>query len=453
VLKAAGARAVAAMRRYARFVWGRDRAALGAWTAAWTRLARITTWSVRGVFVHRLSLQAAALAYYTLFSIVPVLVVALWVLKLFHLIPYLKPEEADGPAARAELTSANQFLREAVRAILAAVDRAGRLETGLVGLAALLYGVLRQVHHVEVALDTIAGARNRPAHYRRMLGYLALLALPPALLVVSGLLRLLAHLPLGSSFARGLSWLLEAAPLLRSAAGVTVGLGILCLALAIFYASAARARVAFSSAIAGGALGAALLAAVLWAFARLQIGVSRAGALESGMAAVPVFLLWAFSSWLVVLIGAQVAVAHELDGILIHGARVAPLEPYDEQMAGVQIMVEVARGARGAGDASPTTGELARRLRLLPESVRVVAGRLQRAGLLDRTDDGYRLACDPDRTTLRDVVGALLGRPDENHDGQPRRTGATLTELVEKNAASRARAAALSSNDTALSSE
>ena len=449
-LKAVAARAVAAMRRYARFVWGRDRATLGAWAAAWTRLARITTWSVRGVFVHRLSLQAAALAYYTLFSIVPVLVVALWVLKLFHLIPYLKPEEAE---TRAELTSANQFLREAVRAILAAVDRAGRLETGLVGLAALLYGVLRQVHHVEVALDTIAGARNRPAHYRRMLGYLALLALPPALLIVSGMLRMLAQLPLGSSFARGLAWLLEATPLLKSAAGVTVGLGILCLALAIFYASAARARVAFSSAIAGGALGAVLLAAVLWAFARLQIGVSRAGALESGMAAVPVFLLWAFSSWLVVLIGAQVAVAHELDGIVIHGARVAPLDPYDEQMAGVQIMVEIARGARGAGEASATTGELARRLRLLPESVRVVASRLQRAGLLARTDDGYRLTCDPDRTTLRDVVGALLGRADENGDGRPRRTGATLSELVEKNAASRARAAALSSNDTALRSE
>lgn len=123
-------------------------------------------------------------------------------------------------------------------------------------------------------------------------------------------------------------------------------------------------------------------------------------------------------------------------------------------MAGVQIMVEIARGARGAGEASATTGELARRLRLLPESVRVVASRLQRAGLLGRTDDGYRLACDPDRTTLRDVVGALLGHPDdENRDGQPRRTGATLTELVAKNAASRARAATLSANDTALRSE
>ena len=64
------------------------------------------------------------------------------------------------------------------------------------------------------------------------------------------------------------------------------------------------------------------------------------------MAAIPVFLLWSFTSWLVVLIGAQIAVAHELDGVLIHGARAWRLDPYEEQVAGVQIMVEATRGAR-----------------------------------------------------------------------------------------------------------
>ena len=54
-----------------------------------------------------------------MFSIVPVLVVALWALKLFHLIPYLKPADGDGAVtadagadARAD---ANVLLREAVR--------------------------------------------------------------------------------------------------------------------------------------------------------------------------------------------------------------------------------------------------------------------------------------------------------------------------------------------------
>jgi membrane protein len=406
----------------------------------------VVTLSIRGVRAHKLSLQAAALAYYTLFSIVPVLVVALWVLKAFHLLHYLMPEVAPPPeataagaAAEMHVPGANTMLRSALRAILSAVDRAGRLEAGIVGLAALAYGVIRQIIHVEGALNTIAGRRDRPARRWRMLGYLALLALPPALLIVSGLLRGVSRIPVGAAVADAVSWLLAEIPLLRSAIAAVVGLAILCFALTIFYASATRARVAPLSTLTGAAVGAGLLAAVLWVFARLQIGVSRAGALESGMAAVPVFLLWSFSSWLVILIGAEVAVAHELDGILIHGARAWRLGPYDEQVAGVQIMVETTQaelmaraGRAGVHDGTTATNDLARRLRLLPECVREIAGRLVAAGLLRRADgDDYRLACDPDRTGLRDVVGAVIGRPDDDERARTdRRIGPTLRELV-----------------------
>jgi membrane protein len=277
-----------------------------------------------------------------------------------------------------------------------------------------------------------------------MLGYLALLALPPALLAVSGTLHLLAHLPIGSTVTGWITWLMDNVPVLKSALSFVLGLGLLCVTLAIFYASAARARIAFDSALVGAALGAVLLAGVLWAFTRLQIGVSRAGALQSGMAAIPVFLLWAFASWLVILIGAAVAVAHELDGILIHGTSALQLDQYGEQVAGVQIMVETTRRAlspadadRGARrDGAATANELARDLRLLPADGRDVAGRLQAAGLLRQADSGaYRLACDPDRTGVRDVVGAILGGPSEKPPGASRRRGPSLHELADKRGA------------------
>src|SRR6478735_6221261 len=244
------------MKRYRWSVWDRDRAALGGWAAFRTRVARIATWSVRGLFARRLGTEAAALAYYTIFSIVPVLVTVLWALKVLHAIPYLTPADG-GDSMMAEATSdvgaadANVLLRQALRAVLAAVDRAGTVQTGIVGLAALIYGVIRLVIHVESALDSIAGARDRPARYRRMLGYLALLALPPALLVVSGVLRVLARLPLGESVAGWISWLADRVPLMTSTLGDIIGLGLLCLALAIFYTSAARARIAFRSAVIG----------------------------------------------------------------------------------------------------------------------------------------------------------------------------------------------------------
>ncbi len=171
------------------------------------------------------------------------------------------------------------------------------------------------------------------------------------------------------------------------------------------------------------------------------------------MAAVPVFLMWSFSSWLVILIGAQVGVAHELDGIMVHGVRALHLDPYDEQVAGVQIMVEATRRASSASGAGATADETARRLRLLPECVRDLTGRLQRAGLIRHDAGGFQLACDPDRTSLRDVVSAVIGRPARAPGAGGRRSSPTLRELAEKDDASRARAAVLSSNDVALSSE
>jgi membrane protein len=435
-VKVAVKRLRAAMKRYRWSVWDRDRAALGGWAGLRTRVARIATWSVRGLFARRLGTEAAALAYYTIFSIVPVLVTVLWALKLLHAIPYLTPSDGDGSVmadAKADARGdANVLLREAVRGVLGAVERAGTLQAGLVGLVALIYGVIRLVIHVESALDSIAGARERPARYRRMLGYLALLALPPALLVVSGMM------------AGWVSWLADRVPLIKSTLGDVIGLGLLCLALAIFYTSAARARIAFRSAVVGGALSAVMLAVVLWAFTRLQIGVSRAGALQSGMAAIPVFLLWAHASWLVILLGAQIAIAHELDGILIHGTSALSLDPYGEQVAGLQIMVETARRALSSPDDTPvddgrggtaTANELARELRLLPDNVREVAGRLQAAGLLRQGESGvYRLACDPDETGLRDVVGAIIGGPADKPSVAPRRPGPSLHELVARRA-------------------
>jgi membrane protein len=324
----------AAVRRFGLAVWRRDRSRQSGWVGLRTRLARIATWTLRGFVVHELSVRAAALAYYTIFSIVPVLVVALWTLKLLNLIPYLMPAASMGALGSGDYipevgASKNALLHEAVRAILEGVNRADRFQTGLAGLGALAYGVFRLIRHAQVALDTIAGARGHRPRYRRLLGYLALLLLPPALLVVSGVVRRLGRAPLGEKVARAAEWVMQAVPLLKSATSVIIGLAIVCLALTIFYASAARARIALRSSILGAAVAAVLLAAVLWTFASFQIGAARAGALTSGMAALPVFLLWSFFSWLVILLGAQIAVAHERDEILVHGGPDAHAELAD----------------------------------------------------------------------------------------------------------------------------
>jgi membrane protein len=408
-VKALLARAAEAARRYARSVWARDRADMTGWAAQCNRLLRIAIWTVRGVWVHRLSLQAAALTYYTIFSIVPVLIVALWALKVFHLLPYLIPAAPKLGAALpgSPAPPSEPLLRSALRTILTAVQHANRVQLGLAGLLGLAYGVIKLFRQVARAIDAIASSRHRGPVYWRLLGYFALLFLPLVMLLIAASVTALSRVAEGTALAQGFERLADAVPLLRSAVGGALLLAAFSLSIATFYLSAARARLGFGSAMTGGLVTGIALIVVTWVFTRFQIGVTRASVLASGVAALPVFMLWVFVSWYVVLIGAEIAVGHDLDRTLSHGTQAWELHPLAEQAAGAALMVEVARRP-----APPTTVELARQLRLLPATIRTLVARLTAAGLLRRADSGgHQLACDPASTTLGDVLDAVAGRP------------------------------------------
>jgi membrane protein len=392
-----------AIRTRARGVWTRDRASLRGGRAVAVRAARIVVFAVRGISTHQLGFQAAALTYYTVFSLVPLLVVVLWLFKAFGGLSIQHPEMH----LAADVTKGNAALHSIVAKLLEGVDRTGARTTGIVGLVLLLYAIVRLFVHTERALDLIASSAKRRVKMSRMFGYLGLLLLAPLLVGVVGLLTGAAHHLLGRHLAR----LIGAFPRLKLVLASAVGLSGLWLGIAVFYSAAARARIAFASAMVGGFAAAVLLAAVLWAFTEFQIGMSHANSVQFGAAAGPVFLLWTFSSWFVVLLGAEISVAYGVDRILIHGVWAFRLDGVGEQETAVEIMKRATRAARvGAGGVS--VDGLARELRLAPQLVRIIALRLVDRRLLQELGpDRLALACDPERTDVAQVMDAVLRDP------------------------------------------
>ena len=387
----------AAIQARTRDVWSRDRASLRGWSAFENRVLRIAIAAGRGVSAHRLGLQAAALTYYTVFSLVPLLVVVLWILKTIDRSPITAPAM---PVAR-EITKGNAALHSMLGKLLENVDHTSQVTGGIVGLVVLLYAVVRLFAYSESALDLIASSSTRKPKLSRLFSYLALLMLPPLLGVVVGPLAGAADHVIGSEISR----LFGSAVQLKLVVTALAGLSALWLAIAIFYSAAARARIAFSSAVVGGAVAAILLALVLWAFARFQIGMSRGNSVQFGATAGPVFLLWAFSSWFVVLFGAEIAVGHSIDRILIHGAWCFHLDAVAEQETGVEIMVRATR-------ADVSVDGLARELRLAPQLVRRIGMRLCERGLLAEAGlDRFALACDPDRVGVAEIIDAVARDP------------------------------------------
>lgn len=400
-------RARGAFTHAVRAVWARDRRSFHRWGRFRNRLGRLLTWTTCGLLRHRLSSRAAALTYYTVFSVVPVLAVALWVMRSLNLI---SPTPSGLPPALAQVVQDNPALRSATTAIFTAVAAKRRFNAGLIGLVTLAYGILRLITNMDRSLRAIVGPGTRRPRLRWLIGHALLLTVAPALVTAASLLSLAAPwLVRTIEVAR----FLLALPVLEVLLAALLPLLVVWLVLALFYATAAPGRLPSRSAVAGGAVAAFLLAAVLGLFGWLQVGASRANLVDASVAAVPVFMLWVYFSWLAVLLGAELAVGHAVDGVLPGGVHAWRLDAACTRRLAVLIAARAARdGSDGHLDRAWVATELPRQIGLPPAAVLEVGRLLLRRGLVHQTERGYALARAAGPVRPTDVEHAIDNDPD-----------------------------------------
>ena len=399
-------RARDAFRQTLRAVWSRDRRSFRRLARLRNRLGRLLIWTIWSLFRHRLSSRAAALTYYTVFSIVPVLAVALGVMRWLHLIG----ETPSGlPLGLSRAVEGNGALLRASSAILTAVAAKGGFNAGLIGLVTLAYGIFRLVTNMDRSLRAIVGADDRRAGIGWLLGHAVLLTIAPAMVTAASLLSVAAPWLLRKI---EVAHFLVALPLVEVALAALLPLLAVWLVLALFYATAAPGRLPSRSAVFGGAAGALALAVLLGVFGWFQVGASRASVVDASVAAVPVFMLWVYSSWLVVLLGAELAVGHATDRLLPGGVRAWRLDAACTRRLAVLIAARAAREGAGARCGTEwITTELPQQTGLPPAAMFEVGRLLLRRGLVRQTDDGYLLAPQAEAMRPADVEEAVENDP------------------------------------------
>lgn len=429
---------------FRRGVWDTRLSDLPARRARLYAAARILHCTVKSlVFGDTLHVRAAALTYFTVLSLVPLLAFAFALLKGFGAYDVLIRDTIRPYVLH--MLEGNEALRTAFERILGFVEQTGVTSLGFVGLLALLYAATRLLRNIEAALNEIWGARTSRQPLQQLRDYVSIIFVTPICLLAGAALTTAGQVV---TLLRAAGESLGLGGLLDSLLGVLGPVVVLFGGLFFLYKVMPYTSVRPSSAAIGAIIAALLWFVVLIAHVRFQVGVAQYNALYSSFGAIPIFLAWLHISWLVVMVGAQIGATHQHGRSLAEKARMAQVDQAAREAIALAASLRIAECFLKC-ERPCSLGELSDALDASEPLLADVIDKMVAGGLVLRvtvTDgaDAYVLARPPRFVRIKEVLDALRStdpspRPSSTQEGDFRALAQTLWDALD-DAATRASA-------------
>jgi membrane protein len=179
------------------------------------------------------------------------------------------------------------------------------------------------------------------------------------------------------------------------------------------YAFIPNTKVKLRAALVGGIVAGTLWQSAQWGYIRWQIGFTKYNAIYGSFAQLPLFLIWLYISWILVLLGAEICYAFQNLGSAVRRGMVENLSPRARQRVALMVLGSItARFLDGFGPRP--VREVARALRLPEDAVQDALALLALAGVTvalkedDEEEPSFTLAVAPDKILLSEVAAAVL---------------------------------------------
>jgi membrane protein len=245
----------------------------------------------------QLNLRAMSLVYTTLLSVVPLLAVSFSVLKGFGVHNQLEPVLLNflAPLGAKGIEVSNN--------IIGFVENVQVGVLGSLGLVFLLYTVVSLTQKVESSFNFVWQVERLRALAQRFSSYLTVILVGPVLMFTAlGVTATVMNTSL-------VQYLISVEPL-----GEVIVLGsrlipylLVIAAFTFIYMFIPNTRVKLLPAVVGGVVAGVLWQTSGWAFAAFVASSTKYAAIYSGFAILILLLIWLYLSWLILLLGAQVA--------------------------------------------------------------------------------------------------------------------------------------------------
>lgn len=340
-------------------------------------------------------LRASALAFNTALSVVPLLAVMFGVAKGFGI------EKLLETTLQTEFREQKEVIQHLIQFGYSLLEQSrGGLIAGI-GIITLFYTVLLLFSNLENSLNAMWGKTLGRTFWRKTTDYLALVMICPLVFVASSSVTV---------FVTTYFETLRDSPLVvqKIQPIILQLLSFVPFFMSVFlftflYMFIPNTRVKLSSALFAGCVAGIAFQFLQSSYITVQYNVSKTGAIYGSFAAIPLFLVWLYFSWLIFLIGAEIVIIvqeRQWDRHLIAPYRT--LSPFERKLATLCV-VKAAQDAFLEGKSPISNEELGKSIKM---PVRLICD------LIEDLVDAQILI----KTTLADgkTFGVVLTKSPEN---------------------------------------
>ncbi|MGH7248243.1 MAG: YhjD/YihY/BrkB family envelope integrity protein, partial [Pseudomonadota bacterium] len=367
---------------------------------------RLAKASIEGFFENNDLLRAAALTYTVALSIVPILALGFSALKGLGAADQMRPL-IDKYLALGSTGTADQ--------LMSYVQNVNAAALGTAGAAFLVFTVISTLGNIEQAFNVIFRVSSSRNYLRKFSDYLSVLFTVP--LMIAAALAVTAVVSVRVS----------SLPLLTTIAPYFFVWG----AFFFLYVFFPYTKVKLGPALLGSLVAAILFQLAQWGYVRFQVGAANYKAIYGALATVPIFLVWIYLAWAIILFGAEVTAAAQ------RGIDYSPMHPESPDFLCAATLHVLVRLADQQVNAMPPlhTEDFAHQMGLSPVFLEPILEGLKAGGFVvevpgekgSKSSQGLHLVKAPGSIRLADALRAVIA--DDNSSNTDARVAVVMRQI------------------------
>lgn len=306
---------------------------------------RIILISIRGFNEDRCSLRASALTFYSLLSVVPVVAMVFAVAKGFGFENYFEKELLqkfpEHQTVVVQIINYAQTLLEQTK---------GGVIAGA-GVVFLIWAVIKVLSNIELTFNDIWNLKKQRNFVRKLTDYLSIILISPVFFILSSGATVYIKSQV-TNLTQNMEQLQVISPFFYFVLNLFPYLMVWIL-FTFIYIVMPNTRVRFVAGVTAAVVAGTIYQLTQWIYISFQVGVSRYNAIYGSLAALPLFLIWMQLSWMIVLLGAEIAFAVQNADTFEFEYDSHKISPYHKRLLSLLIAHLVVK--KFAGGKSPLT--------------------------------------------------------------------------------------------------